>query len=360
MGRGRGALAAGLALGWLADQALGDPRRFHPVAGFGQAAGRLEQALYADDRARGVVFEAALVGGALGLGAVLERAVAGRPALRVLAVAASTWAVLGGRSLAREAEAIADLLGAEDLAGARVRVRNLVSRDPETLDADGVARAALESVAENTSDAVVAPLFWGAVAGVPGLLGYRAINTLDAMVGYRNERYRNFGWAAAKLDDAANWLPARLSGALAALAAPLVGGDPRDAFRVVREQSGDHPSPNGGVVEGAFAGALRVTLGGRNTYFGVEEDRGELGTGPAPTPTDLARANRLALAVSAGAAVVSVGLALARSQGRPARNERKPVARPLRSPARNEPAAGARSLRSPARNERGVTKGRRP
>lgn len=217
--------------------------------------------------------------------------------------------MLGGRSLAREAEAIADHLQAGDLPAARNRVRNLVSRDPDTLDADDLARAALESVAENTSDAVVAPLFWGAVAGLPGLLGYRAINTLDAMVGYRNDRYRNFGWAAAKVDDLANWVPARLTAALTVLAAPLVGGRPADAVDVVRLQADRHPSPNGGVVEGAFAGALGVTLGGRNSYGGVAEDRGELGTGPAPTPADLARANRLALAVSALAALATAGLA---------------------------------------------------
>lgn len=129
------------------------------------------------------MFEAALVGAAVGLGALLERALKGHPALRPLVVAVATWTVLGGRSLAREAEAIADHLQAGDLPAARNRVRNLVSRDPDTLDADDLARAALESVAENTSDAVVAPLFWGAVAGLPGLLGYRAINTLDAMVG---------------------------------------------------------------------------------------------------------------------------------------------------------------------------------
>lgn len=308
--RRTGALAAGLGLGWLADQLLGDPRRWHPVAGFGQLAAALEQRRYADDRTRGVLHEAVLVGGALVLGGAIQRVVRDRPVLSVLVTGVATWVVLGGRSLARESEAIAARLAAGDLPGARARVANLVSRDPQSLDADGVARAALESVAENTSDAVVAPLLWGAVAGIPGLLGYRAINTLDAMVGYRNDRYRNFGWAAAKLDDLANWLPARLTAALATAAAPLVGGDPSDGVRAVREQSGQHPSPNGGVVEAAFAGALGVRLGGRNTYGGVVEDRGELGFGSAPAPADLTRANRLALAVSAGAAAVTVALAL--------------------------------------------------
>jgi adenosylcobinamide-phosphate synthase len=299
-------LASGLALGWLADQLLGDPRRWHPVAGFGRLASALEERCYGDSRSRGAAFWTIAVGGALGTGLIAQRMARRHPVLGVVTTAAATWAVLGGRSLARESEAIAAHLIDDDLPAARDRVRNLVSRDPESLDADGVARAALESVAENSSDAVVAPLFWGAVAGIPGLLGYRAVNTLDAMVGYRNERYRNFGWAAAKLDDLANWIPARIAGGLAVAAAPLVGGRPADAVRAVREQSGRHPSPNGGVVEAAFAGALGVTLGGRNSYEGVEEDRGELGFGPKPTPTDLARANRLAFAVSAGALGVAV------------------------------------------------------
>jgi adenosylcobinamide-phosphate synthase len=305
------ATAVGLALGWAADQLLGDPRRWHPVAGFGRLATTVEDRTYADNRLHGAVHVAVLVGGAAAVGSLVARS-ARHPVLATLATAAATWTVLGGRSLARESQAVAAHLDAGDLAAARIQVSHLVSRDPQTLDADGVARAAMESVAENTSDAVVAPLFWGAVAGIPGLFAYRAINTLDAMVGYRNDRYGNFGWAAAKLDDLANLLPARVSGGLAVLAAPLVGGRPAVALRAVREQSGRHPSPNGGVVEAAFAGALGVTLGGRNTYGGVEEDRGELGHGPAPSAADLARANRLALAVSAGAAGLSVLVALAR------------------------------------------------
>ena len=213
------ARATGILVGWLADRALGDPQRFHPVAGFGTLALALERCLYRNTRPAGTLYAATLVGGAVALGVAVESVGRRRPLIRVLGTAVATWAVLGGRSLAREAEAIADALEAGDLPRAQGRVRNLVSRDPSVLDADGVARATVESVAENTSDAVVAPLLWGAVAGVPGLLGYRAANTLDAMVGYRNERYTRFGWAAARLDDALNWVPARLAGALAGLSA---------------------------------------------------------------------------------------------------------------------------------------------
>lgn len=307
--RAHTATAVGITLGWLADRAFGDPRRFHPVAGFGRAASWLEGRLYADDRSRGVAHEIVLVGGSVALGALAQSIGRHHRVASVALTATATWAVLGGRSLAAESEAIADALASDDLGTARGRVKNLVSRDPATLDAAGVARATVESVAENTSDAVVAPLFWGAVAGIPGLLGYRAVNTLDAMVGYHNERYERFGWAAARIDDIANWVPARLAGALAICCAPLVGGSRTEAVRAVLEQASAHPSPNAGVVEASFAGALHVRLGGRNVYGGVVEERGELGYGQPPVPADLFRANKLAAAVSVGALAVSVLIA---------------------------------------------------
>ncbi len=309
-----GSVSLGLALGWLADLGLGDPQRGHPVAGFGQLARALESRVYRDDRPAGAAYTALLVGAASGLGWTVQRAVRGRSVATVAATAAATWVVLGGRSLVRVSEQIAAHLESGDIEAARALMPSLVSRDPETLDVDGIARATLESVAENTSDAVVAPLFWGACLGIPGLLGYRAINTLDAMVAYRNDRYLNFGWATAKLDDIVNWVPARISAGLAVASAPLVGGDPAEAVRAVNQQAKQHPSPNGGVVEAAFAGALGVKLGGVNVYDGVVEDRGELGFGPAPASTDLVRGNRLALAVSAGSALMAAGLALLRGR----------------------------------------------
>ena len=218
--------ALGLALGYLADLRFGDPRRFHPVAGFGAAAGWLEERAYADDRAAGVRYVAVLVGATAGGGALISRACARHPISRILLTAGVTWAVLGGRSLRREATLVADQLEAGDLPAARRQVRNLVGRETAELSSGEVARATVESVAENTSDAVVAPLLWGAVGGVPGLVGYRAINTLDAMVGHRSPRYLRFGWAAARLDDLVNWVPARVSGAAAAGWAPVVGGSP--------------------------------------------------------------------------------------------------------------------------------------
>jgi adenosylcobinamide-phosphate synthase len=214
--------------------------------------------------------------------------------------------VLGGRSLRAEAAAIDGQLRRGDLPAARVQITHLVGRDPSTLDDAGIARACVESVAENTSDAVVGPLFWGAIAGLPGLVGYRTINTLDAMIGHRSQRYLRFGWAAARADDVANLLPSRVSAAVVLTLAPLFGGHAAAAWRVVRRDAGRHPSPNAGPVEAAFAGALGLTLGGVNTYGDTVEDRGTLGDGPAPRPTDIPRAARLSAAVGG----VSAGLAV--------------------------------------------------
>lgn len=306
------ARAAGLALGVALDRLLGDPRRGHPVAGFGRVAGALEQRMHADSRARGAAYSLLLVGSTTVLGAAVEsRARRGVPALETVAVAVATWAVLGARSLDREAAAVQELLEAGDLAGARQRLTHLVGRRTAELSPEEVARAVAESVAENTSDAVVAPLVWGAVAGVPGLVGYRAANTLDAMVGHRNARFERFGWASARLDDVLNVPGARLAALLAAACAPLVGGRPRDAFRAWRRDAGAHPSPNAGPVEASFAGALGVRLGGRTVYGAAGaparvEDRPVLGDGRPVEVRDIARARHLARLVDLGAAGVAV------------------------------------------------------
>ena len=298
--------AVGLAVGYLADRVVGDPGRGHPVAGFGAAAVWLEARCYADRRAAGLVHTGALVGAGVALGVVVERLISNRSLSTVVTTAAATWAVLGGRSLSREAATVAGQLADGRLVAARDQVRHLVGRDTAELSTEEVARATVESVAENASDAIVAPLLWGAVAGLPGLLGYRAVNTLDAMIGHRTPRYLEFGWAAARLDDLANWGPARLAALAAAAWAPLIGGTVGKAIDVVRRDAGRHPSPNAGVVEAAFAGALDVQLGGRNAYHGTVEDRGVLGNGRPVTIADIDRADRLAAAVSLTAMVVAV------------------------------------------------------
>jgi adenosylcobinamide-phosphate synthase len=219
--------------------------------------------------------------------------------------------VLGGTSLAREGKAMEASLEAGDLEAARARLPHLCGRDPAALDAKELTRATVESIAENTSDAAVAPLFWGAVLGVPGLLAYRAVNTLDAMVGHRSPRYERFGWAAARLDDVANWLPARLTAALTVACAPVAGGSAAGALRIWRRDGAAHPSPNAGRCEASMAGALGVRLGGRNIYGNRVEERPALGDGPRPATADIARAVRLSRAVWLAATALAVAARLA-------------------------------------------------
>jgi adenosylcobinamide-phosphate synthase len=199
-----------------------------------------------------------------------------------------------------------------DLAAARSRLNHLCGRDPSTLDELELARATVESVAENTSDAIVAPLVWGSLAGLPGLLGYRAANTLDAMVGHRSPRYERFGTAAARLDDVLNVVPSRLAGLFTVAAAPIAGGTRAETLRVWRRDRNDHPSPNAGQCESAMAGVLGVRLGGRNVYFGRTEIRPFLGDGPRPSAAHIRRAARISAAVGLAAASLAAAVAAAR------------------------------------------------
>ena len=300
---------AALLTGFGADLLVGDPRRGHPVAGFGQVALAAERRCYAPSRWRGVVFTGVLVAGAAGFGELLARRLG-----RARALVLVGWAALGGRSLSTVAGSIGDAVQRGDLAGARAELPSLVGRDPSLLDAAGVARAVVESVAENTGDAVVGPLVWGAAFGPAGVCAFRAANTLDAMVGHRSARYEDFGWAAARLDDVLAWPAARLGALLAVGCAPVVGGSPRRALTVLRRDGAAHPSPNAGRIEAAFAGALGVRLGGPLTYGDRDEVRPTLGDGPAPAVADIARARRLSLAVGLTAALVCS----AARKGRPA------------------------------------------
>jgi adenosylcobinamide-phosphate synthase len=304
--------ALGLALGAAADLLLADPRRGHPVAGLGRAAAALERRLYRDSRLAGAGHAVLIVGTATAAGTALHRLTATRPVARTAVTALATWTVLGGTSLSRAAGAMATHLEDGDLPAARAQLPTLAGRDPAGLGEPELVRATVESVAENTSDAAVAPLVWGAVAGLPGLLGYRAANTLDAMVGYRSPRYERFGWASARLDDVLNWAPARLTAALTVLTCPLAGGSAGGAWRVWRRDGAAHPSPNAGRCEAALAGALGIRLGGRNVYGSRVEQRPPLGDGRPPVRSDVRRATRLSRTVWTAAAA----LAVAGRQGR--------------------------------------------
>jgi len=270
-GRAWGAAAA-LAL----DQALGEPPvpdRWHPVSLFGSGVAALERRLYDDRPGPGAVLAGAGVGAAALAGALLR------------SPAAAGYLACGGRALHDAAAAVGRALGDGDLAEARNLLPSLVGRDPAGLDEAGIARAVVESVAENTTDAIVAPALWTLAAGAAGAFVHRAGDTLDSMVGYRDRTYRRFGTAAARLDDALAWAPARATAGLVALARPRRAGE---VARAVRQDAPAHPSPNAGVAEAAFAAALDLQLGGgRNRYGDVMEARAPLGRGRAPEAADI-------------------------------------------------------------------------
>lgn len=280
MSRGPSGRLLGAAGGLLIDRVAGEPPAdLHPVAAFGRVMGTVERAVYADARPPGVGY--AVTGIALGAGA---GAAVGSTALAVGMSAA-------GRMLRAHADDVRHRLDAGDLDGARAALPALVGRDPTELDASGVSAAVVESVAENTVDAVVAPALWGAAGGAVGTGAYRAINTMDAMVGHRSERYRAFGWGSARLDDLAAYVPARLTALLVCAARPRRW---RQVRRAVLADAPSHPSPNAGVAEAAFAGALGLELGGPLRYGARTEERPRLGAGPRPIPADIDRAVRLA------------------------------------------------------------------
>jgi adenosylcobinamide-phosphate synthase len=206
---------------------------------------------------------------------------------------------------------VAGRIGAvSELDEARRLLPSLVGRDPSQLDASEIARAAIESVAENTVDAAICSAFWGVVGGAPAVLAHRAINTMDAMVGHHSDHYENYGWASARLDDLAAWLPARLTALLAAIVTP---SRCRQIAHAVRNDAPGHPSPNSGVSEAAFAAALDIKLGGTSCYGDTIEHRVILHeTGKSPSLADIAKTNQLSRRITALAAALCVVLALFR------------------------------------------------
>lgn len=292
---------AGSAAGLLVSRvlpALGD--HAHPVARFGASMRTVEELLWRDERRAGVAYAA--VGTALSVSA--GRAVG--------SVTATVAVCAAGRQLRDVATEVASAVESGDLDAARDRLPALVGRDPSALDGSGIAAAAIESVAENMVDAVFGPAFWAVVAGAPGAALHRGLNTMDAMVGHRDSRYERFGWAAARADDVANLLPARL------FALALAGARPERAGEIltaVRRDAPAHPSPNAGVAEAAMAAGLGVELGGPVRYGDRREDRPRLGDGPRPGPEHVLEAVELSrrtediavVALAAGALLATVG-----------------------------------------------------
>jgi len=268
----------------LMDRLLGEPARFHPLAGFGYLAKSVEKTVYRANYLSGVFAVSVLLIPLVLIAYLLQRLAIFGTLFSIILL----YFVIAPRSLTEHAKRVADALSAEDMPAARRAVGMMVSRDTLLLDEAGVARAAVESVLENGNDAVFAALFWFALAGAPGVLLYRLSNTLDAMWGYRNTRYNEFGWAAAKLDDVLNYIPARLT----ALSYAVLGKTP-NALACWRQQAPTWDSPNAGPVMAAGAGALQVKLGGAAVYHGVLEQRPALGCGVVAGRADIARAVRL-------------------------------------------------------------------
>ena len=304
------------------DALIGDPdwlwrRLGHPVALIGALIDTLDRRFNKDDqspaqrRSAGIASTAILVVVATAVGALIQVAALWFPAGNIIiALLASIF--IAQPSLYQHVDWVRSAFADGGLPEARDAVALIVGRDPENLDEAGVCRAAIESCAENFSDGVVAPVFWLALLGLPGLIAYKAINTADSMIGRRSERYASFGWAAARLDDLVNLLPARLSALLLAVAAPIAGGSIGKSFDVVRRDASKHRSPNAGWPESAMAGALGLALAGPRRYAeGMVDDPflNAEATRPA-VPDDIGRALDLYTAACVIEAAIYAALAL--------------------------------------------------
>lgn len=265
------------------DALLGETRRFHPLVGFGRLAQAVEKRTYDDSFLNGIVAVALLL-----TPFALVAMIVSKLPMSALFEAMLLYLAIGWKSLGEHATHVKDALINNDMITARQRVGYMVSRDTAELDEEGVAKATVESVLENGNDAIFGAIFWFVVAGAAGVVLFRLSNTLDAMWGYRNQRYLRFGWAAARLDDVLNYIPARLT----AFSYALVGNFQR-AMRCWRTQGSGWKSPNAGPVMAAGAGSIDVQLGGAAVYHGVEQLRPPLGEGDAPTAAHIDSALRL-------------------------------------------------------------------
>lgn len=288
--------AGAMVVAMAVDALLGWPswlfaRIGHPVTWLGRLIGAIDTAgNRASDppafrRAAGVAGALVVIALSAALGWMLQSLL---PLgwIEIVLVGVLAWPLVALRSLHDHVAAVAKPLQAGDIAAARAAVSRIVGRDPATLDEAGIARAAIESLAENASDGIVAPVFWGALFGLPGILGYKAINTLDSMIGHRSERHEAFGWAAARIDDVANFIPARLTGFLFVLLASRRS----EALSCMTRDARRHRSPNAGWPEAAMAGALGVRLSGPRIYHGSVTNEPWLNEGARdPLAADISR-----------------------------------------------------------------------
>ncbi|AWL98498.2 MULTISPECIES: adenosylcobinamide-phosphate synthase CbiB [Bradyrhizobium] len=289
--------AGAMVVAMAVDALLGWPswlfaRIGHPVTWLGRLIGAIDRGWNRGSdppalrRAAGVAGSLLVIAFSVAIGCALQ-ALLSSSWIQIVLVGILAWPLVALRSLHDHVAAVANPLLAGDIAAARDAVSRIVGRDPAALDEAGIARAAIESLAENASDGIVAPVFWGALFGLPGILGYKAINTLDSMIGHRNERHEAFGWAAARIDDVANFIPARLTGFLFVLLAPRRS----EALSCMTRDARRHRSPNAGWPEAAMAGALGVRLSGPRIYHGSATDEPWLNEGARdPRAADIAEA----------------------------------------------------------------------
>jgi adenosylcobinamide-phosphate synthase len=314
----------GAAAGLMVDRLVGEPPTVvHPVARFGQGMAWLDQRWWRDDRGQGVAYATVGLGTAAAIGFLLDGALPPGAA-----TATATAMSVAGRALGDAAVTVRSAIAQEDLAAAREGLSALVARDRRGLEEKEIVRAVVESVAENSADAIVAPALWGSLGGATGVLVHRAANTLDAMVGYRNARYGRFGWAAARADDVLAWPAARITALLVALVRPARA---LDICRAVRRDAPHHLSPNAGVSEAAFAAALGLRLGGPTRYGDRVQVQPHLGNGRPAEADDIDRVVRLSrdITVALGLLLAAPALGARVFGGRAGHTGRRP--RPRRS-----------------------------
>lgn len=294
-----------IAIAFALDTVLGDPPWIpHPVKFIGAFAIRLEQPLRSLCRnafVAGLVMWLTVIAAAGGIaGGILFAAYRLHPLAGDVIGIILIYFGIACRDLADHSQRVYKALAANDLPEARRRLGMLVGRDTASLDPAGMVRATVESVAENLADGVTAPIFFAVLGGPVSIWLYKAINTLDSMFGHKDRQYIRFGWISAKLDDAANYIPARITAPLVAVAAFFTGGNARESLRILRRDGRRHPSPNSGLCEASFAGAMEIRLGGLNYYDGVPESLPTLGDDKQPlTARHIRQANRLMIATAA-------------------------------------------------------------
>ncbi len=305
-----------LPVAYALDRLLGDPRWLpHPVIGMGKAIQRVEAGIRRlvkprAYRAAGLLLPLIVAGGSFALTWAALCLLAGiSPWLAAACEALLIWTTIAAKGLRDAGMEVCGHLLRGDLPAARRSLGMIVGRDTERLEPPEIARGAVETVAENIVDAVVSPLFFALLGGAPLAMAYRAVNTLDSMVGYKNDKYIHLGWASARLDDIANYIPARLTALLLIAASWCLRWDAAGAWRAVRRDASSHPSPNSGYPEAAVAGALGIRLGGENWYHGVKSFRAYMGEKTRELePDDIPRTARLMFVVSGAFVLIATGI----------------------------------------------------